>query len=157
MKIIRNIVIGIILFSVSPMMLSAQPSTFVSVGCKIGYSVGATSEMIGGVEISVTQFPEFSRPAMGACLSYEFSKSKKLVHAGVEFISAIPSGSIGPTVMFSNERTEYGISGTLWTAVVIMPYLRQTVMFGDAKNASEIGLFLKIPKKLSGPAIRFGG
>lgn len=133
--------------------IAAQPSWYFNFGCKIGLISGIFSEYIGGVELSVTRWPENSRPATGACISVEHSASFVIAHFGFEIIGGGLGASLGPSLVIYQGQRELGLAATAWGGLVILPYLRETWR-PEQSSIRELGAFLKIPKLISGPKIQ---
>jgi hypothetical protein len=151
--IIRNVKLIIIAISIIPSIIISQPSIYLSLGVKIGYSFGTFSQPIGGFEISVSRWQDREGVFNGACLSYEISENFKLIHFGVELGKGAMAGSIGPSLMLNEDESHFGATATVWTGIGILPYVRQNWLSGYLNNYSEIGIFLKVPKQLSGPKL----
>ena len=135
--------------------MSAQPSWYFNFGCKLGYAAGIYGEFIGGIELSVTRWPENSRPATGVCLSVEQSSSFLITHFGFEIIGGGVGGSLGPSIVISEGQRDVALAATAWGGVIVLPYLRETWRTGQS-SIREFGAFIKIPKQIYGPQIRFG-
>lgn len=140
-----------------PGVSSAQPDVFVSFGGKIGYTFGSSGEMIGGLEVSVTRWPE-SRTASGICLSLEQTRSFTMAHLGVELMQGFAGGSLGPSIIFRENDHAAGLTGTVWTGLIVYPYLRSTWLPSTERTVPEFGAFMKFPKLISGAkTFRLGG
>jgi hypothetical protein len=150
MKNIRSVVIAL---GVIPLLSITQPRYYLSVGFKYGFSFGTFSQPIAGFEVSVSRWPETGRFFTGLCASYELSENVKVAHFGVELGNGIAAGSIGPSLILNAEESHIGAATTLWTGLGILPYLRQTWLPGYQNDFSEIGVFLKAPRLISGPKL----
>ena len=132
--------------------VTAQPSWYFNFGFKIGYASGIYGETIAGVELSITRWPESSRPAAGVCFSMEQSRSFVITHVGVEIIGGGVGASFGPTFVTTEDQRRTGLAATFWGGVILMPYLRESWLPGPS-DIREFGVFLKIPKRISGQTI----
>jgi len=141
--------------SIIPLLSIAQPRYYLNVGFKYGYSFGTFSQTIGGLEVSITRWPKEERFFTGACVSYEISENVKITHLGFELGNGIAAGSIGPSLTFNAEESHIGMAATLWTGLGVLPYVRQTLLTGYQNDYSEIGIFLKMPKQISGSKFSF--
>jgi hypothetical protein len=133
--------------------MTAQPSWYFNFGCKLGYVSGIFGEYIGGIELSVTRWPENSKPAAGACISVEQSTSFIITHVGFEIIGGGVGASLGPSLVIYQGQRDVALAATAWGGLVILPYLRNTWRPGQS-SIPEFGAFMKIPKLISGPKIR---
>ena len=129
----------------------AQDRWFINPGFKLGYAFGENGGFISGFEISVTNYPDARRPILGACVSLEQTNSITLVHCALE-ASGLVGISLGPTMVVSEGGHSVGIGATVFGGLVVMPYYRLTYI-PNWSTLNEIGSFIKIPLKLSGPEI----
>jgi len=129
----------------------AQDRWFINPGIKLGYAFGENGGFISGLEISVTNVPDARRPILGACVSIEQTNSTTFVHCALE-ASGLVGISLGPTIVVSEGDHRLGIGGTVFGGLVVMPYYRLTYI-PNWSVLNEVGSFIKIPLKLSGPDI----
>jgi len=129
--------------------LIAQNRTFISPGIKLGYAFGSNGGLIAGLEVSYTKFPDNRGLITGVCLSIEqLHYSTLFIHVAFEAASII-GASIGPTLMISKQHNAFGVAGTVFGGLVILPYYRYTYLPNDL-DFGEAGSFLKFPIQLSG-------
>ena len=133
--------------------MTAQTSWYFNFGCKIGFISGIFGEYIGGVELSVTRWPENGNTATGACISVEQSTSFVITHFGFEVIGGPLGFSLGPSLVNYQDQRDLGLTATAWGGLVLLPYLRNTWRQGQS-SIPEFGAFMKLPKLISGPKIR---
>lgn len=141
-----------------PVLSAAQPDLFVSFGGKIGYAFGPSGGTIGGIEVSVTRWPDDGTTATGFCVSWEKGSSFTLIHAGLEMMHGVAGVSLGPSMVFRNDTRETGLTGTLWGGFLLLPYLRTTWLPASERSIPEYGTFVKFPHRLTdGKTFRLGG
>ena len=134
---------------------STQDRWFISPGFKLGYAFGENGGVVVGAEVSITHWPESGRVITGACVSIEGMKPYTLLHVGFEAASVV-GASVGPTMLISKESRSWGFTGTIWGALVVLPYFRYS-SFSSTSDLYEAGTFLKFPMMLSGPRLSLGG
>ena len=84
----------------------------------------------------------------GTCLSIEEDDSALFIHGAYEAASLI-GASFGPTLRVSKEHTEFGVAGTIFGGLVVLPYYRYTYLPHNL-DFGEVGSFLKFPIPLAG-------
>jgi hypothetical protein len=123
---------------------AAEPYYFYSPGVRLGYQFGDNGGFVYGFEFSIVKTESYY-PTLGGKLSIDFCKGNTKLHLGglVAYIAGI---DIGPTIYFSDKKTNFGYSVGLYGLVFIMPFYEYTKMF-DEQNFSinQAGTFLILP------------
>ena len=127
---------------------NALSQPFWSTGPKIGYTFGQQGGLTGGWEFSY--FPD--QTPNGYFLGYTVDltawKGHTTLHFGVEgyFLD------VGPTLFFSNNSLNFGMSAIAWIGIIIYPYYEFAWPFGQTPFNS-VGGYIKIPVNYQAPDV----
>jgi hypothetical protein len=81
----------------------------------------------------------------------DIDKCKDLtkVHFGIEASYRLVGASIGPSLLFNQEWQGFGMTGTLYSWVLVLPYYGYTYVF-ERSDIHELGVYVKLPIQISG-------
>lgn len=137
---------------------------FISPGIKLGYTFGDPSGFTFGWEVSF--FRTFTwhednkdEGFIGIALDIDWCKSITKVHVGFEGSHRLLGACLGPTLVVRDEERSMGLTTTVYSWFVALPYISVTYVWG-APHIVELGGYLKIPLQLNGKSywnMRVGG
>lgn len=140
------------------------PYYFVSPGIKMSYVFGSEGGFSFGWEVSVYRTigwkPRGEEEGyVGIALSIDWCKSVTKLQLGFEGSQRFMGLCLGPSLVLREDAGILGVSATLYSWFVVLPYYTYTFLPGYA-DIHELGGFIKIPIQLNGRSIfafRVGG
>jgi len=121
--------------------------TYLNPGFKLGYVFGVGGGFTYGAEISLTRWR--SPLYAGAVVSLDYCGETTVASIAIEGGTGYGGAAIGPVLAMHGQVMDFGMSGTLYTGLGIMPYYRLTFV-PKAWIQHEVGSFLKIPIRTAG-------
>jgi hypothetical protein len=151
-------VLSFIIFIFSQGKASAGDEiTWLSPGIKLGYHFGDGGGFIIGAEVSILwdRNDDSNFRVKGIAIDYNYCQSLKFSHLSFSFeghpvIGNVPMGvSVGPGVIFKDEKIKYGVSAVAYTGVGLVPFVGSTYIYGENPDF-ETGSYIKIPIAVKG-------
>ena len=123
---------------------SAEPYYFFSPGVKLGYQFGENGGTVFGLELSVMRTVDYF-PNVGIVANIDFCKGNTKLHLGAQTAHIIGL-DIGPTVYFTENKTNFGYTVGIYGLLYIMPFYEYTQIYDDQNfSIYQSGVFLKAP------------
>jgi hypothetical protein len=131
---------------------SQSDAYFLSPGIKLAYAFGQNGGFVVGLELSFYRVISIRGEDQGfAGFLVDIDKCKDLtkVHFGIEASYRLVGASIGPSLLFNQEWQGFGMTGTLYSWVLVLPYYGYTYVF-ERSDIHELGVYVKLPIQISG-------
>ena len=143
-------------FALTPTPASANDTVWFSPGIKLGYTFGEGFTV--GLELSVVHVPDVSSTDIGdllargifvgygGVLNWDWTPAASLhkVHLGAQWTGPAIGLEVGPSVVFDDQGTYFGVGVSPWALTYAIPYYNYTLVFGRQENLHEIGVHLKL-------------
>ena len=143
---------------------SEELRLFISPGIKLAYAIGEPSGFTFGWELSIYKTGAWDPKGaeegyVGLALDIDWCKSTTKYHIGFEGSQRMVGACIGPSAIVRDGKTYFGVTGTVYSWFVFLPYYSYTYVH-EASDIHELGGYIKIPIQLTGHSIfdfRVGG
>ena len=141
MKTLLNILI-LICFNAS--VASAQISTYVNPGIKLGYAFGENGGFTFGYELSFVFIKGGNDDSrFGIVIDYDWVKDTRRLHLGTEYMYRFFGIDVGPTVAWCSGSSKTGFSVIPFGGLMILPYYNFTYLDNETEY-HEIGTYVKL-------------
>ena len=152
--------LGILVLSVCTSQTSWAQSKalFLSPGIKMSHAFGEQGGFVFGLELSCYGEIRSRREDLdlaGFLIDVDWCNNQTRIQLGLEGSHRFVGFSIGPSLILNQEQHTFGVTGTLYSWFIILPYYGYTYVF-DKPDIHELGLYIKIPIQISGRRF-FGG
>ena len=138
--------------------LSQVQRIWLNPGVKVAYTFGEDGGFTVGPEVSVVW--ETEKNLIGVLVDVDHCQRARRMklHVGIEamgfpFPKAPVGLSAGPTIIWQDSKTAYGVTVTGYTGLGLIPFVGSTIRT-DGPVLVELGSYLKIPIIAHGPRFK---
>ena len=118
---------------------------FLNPGVKLGYAFGEGGGLVYGCELSfVITGRDSKHSSNGVTFNYDFIPNGHRLHVGYEYLSPFAGFDIGPTMITTKTKNDFGFSIIPFAGILAIPYYNFTYV-PSLGAVHEVGSLLKIP------------
>jgi hypothetical protein len=136
-----------------------EPTVFLNIGLKMGYTFGPTGGFTMGPEASLTAWTEsFPRFAPGFVVGTYSCAGRVVFYCGPQ-VTGPASVGFGASLAVIREdgATDVGLRTEVFGLLFLMPEYGHVFRWQGHEGLDELGMYLKLPVRVSGPFFSLGG